>query len=274
MLAVNEPANYFASLSVDGEQAKYKDSIDHTLESFAGLYMGFTSDFAEGSDALSGLVYDLVGAIVYESTGYKAAESAAKRSLAQSKEIEAIVGFTLKNPGVVTAAALDSISDTWDRYQEYKAAGKTYEAYYELGKLSVYAIGAANAARKAGQVVLKQGTNLYKVISQVASKSGKITASPSHLAEMAKNGVKFTSQEVLFTRKTQGGKVVFLEKGYQMENKGAGLEHILFEHKQDFANKGIPEQDIVTVLYDAVSKDKINYRWQNGSADVTSYYNW
>src|SRR5690606_27895799 len=55
------------------------------------------------------------------------------------------------------------------------------------------------------------------------------------LGELSQSGIKHTPENIVDIRKTQDGRIFFLETG----NNQAGLEHILVRHEQDFANVGI-----------------------------------
>lgn len=90
----------------------------------------------------------------------------------------------------------------------------------------------------------KVGDNVASVIAKVDS---------SLLKELAAKGVKHTPEDVLFTHKMSDGTIVFLEKGHN----GGGLEHILTGHASDFVNKGIPEDKVADVIFEAVSKNKV-----------------
>jgi filamentous hemagglutinin len=76
---------------------------------------------------------------------------------------------------------------------------------------------------------------------------------PVLINELAESGVKFTPENVVATARSPSGTVVFLETG----NSASGLSHILQEHAADFANVGISEAQIPSVIMRAVSEGKI-----------------
>ena len=79
------------------------------------------------------------------------------------------------------------------------------------------------------------------------------TVNPALLNELTTNGVKFTPENVIATARSPSGQVVFLETG----NSASGLKHIVQEHATDFANIGISEAQIPSVVTRAVSEGNI-----------------
>ncbi|NVJ60931.1 MAG: RHS repeat protein, partial [Gammaproteobacteria bacterium] len=80
------------------------------------------------------------------------------------------------------------------------------------------------------------------------------------LDELSQKGIKHSPENIVDIRKTQDGKIVFLETG----NKQAGLEHILVRHEQDFANVGIHADQIPEAVMTAVTQGKvIGYQGKN-----------
>ncbi|MGK7875874.1 MAG: hypothetical protein AB4426_22020 [Xenococcaceae cyanobacterium] len=73
------------------------------------------------------------------------------------------------------------------------------------------------------------------------------------IAELRQAGIKHTPEKILRITKLPNGKIVFLEKG----NLKAGLRHILKEHRQHFAKRGISEEQIPDVVITAVAKGKV-----------------
>jgi hypothetical protein len=76
---------------------------------------------------------------------------------------------------------------------------------------------------------------------------------PTLLNELATNGVKFTPENVIATARSPSGQVVFLETG----SPTAGLRHIVQEHATDFANIGVSEAQIPSVVMRAVTEGNI-----------------
>ena len=77
--------------------------------------------------------------------------------------------------------------------------------------------------------------------------------SQADLDTLAANGVKFTPQNVLATGTTPSGQTVFLETG----SPSSGLQHIIDEHANDFANIGVPESQISNVVMQAVTEGNV-----------------
>jgi hypothetical protein len=71
--------------------------------------------------------------------------------------------------------------------------------------------------------------------------------------DLGRSGIKHTPENIVDIRKTQDGKIVFLETG----NRQAGLEHILVRHEQDFANVGIHADQIPDAVMTAVTQGKV-----------------
>ena len=71
--------------------------------------------------------------------------------------------------------------------------------------------------------------------------------------ELQKAGIKHNSADIVAITKLSSGKIVFLESG----NPKAGLRHITTRHGQDFANRGIAENDIVNAVMTAIIRGKV-----------------
>ncbi|RJO71001.1 hypothetical protein D5S18_25695 [Nocardia panacis] len=67
--------------------------------------------------------------------------------------------------------------------------------------------------------------------------------------ELQQAGVKFDPDKLVRIGRNADGKIIFLEQG----NPRAGLQHVL-SHANDFANKGIPENEIADVVMKAVTQ--------------------
>lgn len=68
--------------------------------------------------------------------------------------------------------------------------------------------------------------------------------------ELAKNGVKFTPENIVAIARDSSGRIIFLETG----TSKAGLAHIIGEHGSEFAAKGIPEAQIPEFVMRAVTE--------------------
>ncbi|MBB4929357.1 Flp pilus assembly pilin Flp [Lipingzhangella halophila] len=76
---------------------------------------------------------------------------------------------------------------------------------------------------------------------------------PEHVEELKNNGVKFSEEDLVSTaRRTSDDQVVFLENG----NSRAGLQHILGEHSDDFARRGISENEVPDLVTKAASEGR------------------
>lgn len=93
--------------------------------------------------------------------------------------------------------------------------------------------------------------------SAAASKLGNIiteaNTKASLLKEMSSQGIKYTPENIVQVAKNADGKIVFLETG----NSKAELQHIIGEHAKDFANIGVSEAQIPSVVMKAVAEGKI-----------------
>ena len=73
------------------------------------------------------------------------------------------------------------------------------------------------------------------------------------IAELKQAGIKHTPEKILQIAKLPDGKIVFLETG----DSRSGLQHILNNHKNQFAEKGIAEAEIPDAVVAAVSQGTI-----------------
>jgi hypothetical protein len=69
------------------------------------------------------------------------------------------------------------------------------------------------------------------------------------MAELAGSGVKYTADDVLMVVRDTDGRLLWLEKG----NEGAGLEHIINRHVDDFGRQSIAEEDIPQFIHDMIA---------------------
>ncbi|QRX81611.1 hypothetical protein [Glaciimonas sp. PAMC28666] len=72
------------------------------------------------------------------------------------------------------------------------------------------------------------------------------------LTKLEQSGTKLTPENVVAIKKLTDGRIVFLEKG----DSARGLQHIIERHATDFANKGISQADLPTVIMQAISQGK------------------
>jgi len=77
------------------------------------------------------------------------------------------------------------------------------------------------------------------------------------IQEAIEQGIKISPEKIVSIAKVDG-KVVFLETGYQVGDKGAGLEHILQPKRvQEFLNQGIAKNEIAPLIMEAVTNGKV-----------------
>jgi filamentous hemagglutinin len=76
------------------------------------------------------------------------------------------------------------------------------------------------------------------------------------IAELKKAAIKHTPENILRITKDPSGKIVFLETGKGGE-RGSGLLHILENHREDFLQRGITEEQIPDLIITAISEGKI-----------------
>jgi len=124
-------------------------------------------------------------------------------------------------------------------------------------------IGGAIEIEMARTVAGTIGRILTKVSKIVASLktlvSAKVIAAAEKVApgllknklldELAAQGIKHEPEDIIAIWKNAEGKIIFLEKG----NKNAGLAHIIGEHGPEFAQAGITEAEIPSLLQEAVT---------------------
>jgi hypothetical protein len=74
-------------------------------------------------------------------------------------------------------------------------------------------------------------------------------------AALCQAGIKHSPEKVVRIAKQADGKIVFLEKG-KAGRGGRGLAHILEKHQEDFARRGISENEIPDAVMAAVTRGK------------------
>ncbi len=76
------------------------------------------------------------------------------------------------------------------------------------------------------------------------------------IAELRKAAIKHTPENIIRITKDPSGKIVFLETGKGGE-RGSGLLHILENHREDFLQRGIAEEQIPDLIITAISEGTI-----------------
>lgn len=79
---------------------------------------------------------------------------------------------------------------------------------------------------------------------------------PDLVAELGRQGIKHTPESIIAIARDPNGKIVFLEIGKGGDN-GAGLAHILEEHIDDFARRGITQDQIPDAVMTAVTQGRV-----------------
>jgi len=121
------------------------------------------------------------------------------------------------------------------------------ENFVNAATALVPAAPAENAATKAMSGILES-----KIVNRLLVKiETQVTEQSSLLAELAEQGIKYSTSDILKIGKNAAGKIIFLEKG----NTKAGLEHIL-SHADEFTKVGIDKADIANTVFEAVTNGK------------------
>jgi hypothetical protein len=76
------------------------------------------------------------------------------------------------------------------------------------------------------------------------------------IAELKKAAIKHTPENIIIITQDPSGKIVFLETG-KAGDKGSGLLHILENHREDFLQRGIAEEQIPDLIITAISEGTI-----------------
>jgi hypothetical protein len=88
----------------------------------------------------------------------------------------------------------------------------------------------------------------------VENDSRKAAETPKDLiAELERKNVKHSPDQIVRIARLPDGRIVFLEHG----NARAGLRHIVKEHGEDFARRGIAESQIPDLLMAALTEGKV-----------------
>jgi len=73
------------------------------------------------------------------------------------------------------------------------------------------------------------------------------------IAELVRQGIKHTPENIIFIVRNNESKILFLEQG----NSKAGLQHIIEVHGADFVNQGIALKEIADFLKAAIQQNKV-----------------
>lgn len=89
-------------------------------------------------------------------------------------------------------------------------------------------------------------------LARAAAGGARSTAERQLLDELAANGIKHSPADVVAVARDSQGRVIFLETG----NARAGLTHILEQHEDDFARKGVSREDIPDLVMRAATEGR------------------
>ncbi|WP_449417926.1 hypothetical protein [Phormidium nigroviride] len=93
------------------------------------------------------------------------------------------------------------------------------------------------------------------------------------IAELQQAGIKHTPEKILRIAKLSDGKIVFLEEG-KGGKRGSGLKHILENHQQEFATRGLSETNLPDAIINAVTQGEIvDYQQTNRPIYKISFNN-
>ncbi len=97
-------------------------------------------------------------------------------------------------------------------------------------------------------------------------------ASQILIAELEKNKIKFTKEDMLFITKDKSGQIVWLEEG----NKKGGLKHILDGHANNICKKlSVSPENLVNTIKDIVTNGEVmccNIAIKNGRETLEKVY--
>lgn len=95
-------------------------------------------------------------------------------------------------------------------------------------------------------------TRLPATPTSEAGKPETPSVDPALIQKLQESGVKFTPGNVVAAGENADGQVVFLETG----NSRAGLTHIIEQHGGQFAQMGIPEEQVPDFVVTAATEGK------------------
>ena len=141
--------------------------------------------------------------------------------------------------------------------------GLTYNAL--IGSMAFSGGGVGRLPSTGSQDNILPTTTGSRTAVTLGGSGGGSAVSQADLDALAANGVKFSPQNVVATGTTQSGQIVFLETG----STRAGLQHIVDAHVTDFANIGVSEEQIPSVVMQAVTRGNIvGYQGRDGGRPI------
>jgi hypothetical protein len=145
---------------------------------------------------------------------------------------------------------------TYINQQLYVAAIPTADMLFKLGPRALTSAAAwINAAKTPAAETAGAGASAGA--GEAAAGAGEAipqaSVDPAAIDTLVANGVKITPANVVATGKTPSGQFVFLETG----NSTSGLQHIIQRHAGEFANIGVSESEIPSVVMQAIREGNI-----------------
>ncbi len=151
-------------------------------------------------------------------------------------------------------------------------------------------LGAAGAGL-AGKLVLSNGDTILGILDGATGQTMRYLGTSANgraLVQAANGGVgmfddagrlvslppdaKVTHADIVDIRTLPDGRTVWLELGTEFGERPIGLQHIISEHVNDFADKGISEADIPDVLFKALAEGKIvGYQGKGKGRSIYEY---
>ncbi len=82
------------------------------------------------------------------------------------------------------------------------------------------------------------------------------------IAELKAAGIKHTADKILGIAQLSDGKIIFLEEG-KGGKRGSGFNHILENHQQEFATRGLSEADLPDAINAVTQGEIVGYQKPN-----------
>ncbi|MGV3525089.1 MAG: hypothetical protein ACO1RX_12735 [Candidatus Sericytochromatia bacterium] len=141
--------------------------------------------------------------------------------------------------------AVDNMRDTFRVISQIPGGRQLVD---EIGQLG----GQLDSALRSGN--LDQAKSVYdRLVNKLGDARALATERSNMLAEMSRNGVRYTEGNIVRMARGQDGRIVFLETG----SATAGLNHVLTRHSADFARRGVPEDQIPDLLMAALTRGNV-----------------
>jgi len=120
-----------------------------------------------------------------------------------------------------------------------------------------------DSGQRTGEGIVMLGTIIFSVkrIRSMRANNSDVPVDVNNnrielIKELQQQGVKHTPEKIIWITKNSDGKIIFLEEGTGGK-KGAGLQHIIEAHADDFVNVGISKEEIPQLLRAALEANEI-----------------